>query len=87
MNEHSGSPQLYLDVQSGLRSWPTGHGWGSSGVVVRRGQTDGPQKAELSGLSSCRTSTMGVHMRPHMGVWLWLGVALGLSWGQGKDTG
>ncbi|XP_053783376.1 collagen alpha-1(XX) chain [Desmodus rotundus] len=62
--------------------WGTGHGWGSSGVVVRRGQTDGPQKAELSGLSSCRTSTMGVHMRPHMGVWLWLGVALGLSWGQ-----
>lgn len=29
---------------------------------------------------------MGVHVRPHPGVWLWLGVALGLSGGQGKDA-
>ncbi|XP_036915733.1 collagen alpha-1(XX) chain [Sturnira hondurensis] len=45
----------------------------------QRGQTDNRRQ---SGLSSRRPSSMGLRVRPHLGVWLWLGIALGLSRGQ-----
>lgn len=66
----------------GCPAWVWGKLWPCGQEGDRR-----PDTAEQPSLH--RVCTMSAHLRPHLGVclWLWLGVTVGRGQGQGKDLG